>query len=109
MVESLADLRAKSGNRVEAVGTLRDWFFGDVRRRKITPFATVDLAAFITKLTGEEAKFFEEVGIHCLYPFINVWCCSFFVDGSIGQGPFPERWLERCLNFSEVLEESGNQ
>jgi WD40 repeat protein len=59
MVEPLADLRAKSGNPAEAVGTLHDWFFGDVRQRKITPFATADLAVFIGKLTEEEAKFYE--------------------------------------------------
>jgi eukaryotic-like serine/threonine-protein kinase len=57
MVEPLAELRAK-GIPGETVGTLRDWFFGDVRRRKITPFATLDLAAFIAKLTEEEAKFY---------------------------------------------------
>jgi WD40 repeat protein len=59
IVEPLADLRAKSGNSADAIGILRDWFFGDVRRRKITPFATADLAAVIGKLSEKEAKFYE--------------------------------------------------
>ena len=61
-VEPLVDLTGNSANRAEAVGRLRDWFFGDVRRRKITPFATADLGILIgnrAKLTEEEAKFYE--------------------------------------------------
>jgi WD40 repeat protein len=62
VVESLADLRTKSGNSAGAVGTLRDWFFGDVRQRKISPCATVDLTAFLgnrAKVTEEEATFYR--------------------------------------------------